>query len=379
MWPVLSDGGDVLWIVQALLLAVGLPFVGWLSRRTPRLWTRGVLDAVEQLGLLRGTFFRTSVAVGEVEGVQIQLKLEWTVFGRELALRVMEPLHTGLALGPEPTFSLDEASFGDPTFDRVVRVTSGDPARALAVLDPATRERVAAAVGQGALLGPDGWSRTWLLGDAEPTGAELVRVVRAVARAHLAVARACSRKSLAGTIERLRSDRAAGVRRHALRVLLASGQATSERLAPSLRDLDPELRLDVATRLGAWDVVAELARTGSRTWRVRAAERLAAAEGRIPTGAYDAVQDVLVGALTDPELAVGAAEALGRIGDPRALPSLGAAAASGPAREPARAAAARIRARHAHSAGGLSLPDDGETGRLSLAAGDGRLGRVEPE
>ena len=380
MWPFVSDGGDPLWLVQAFLLLVGVPVVGWLNRPGPRLWSPGILDGIERLGLSCGTFFRKSIAVGEVEGVEIQLQVEWGVFGRELSLRILEPLQSGLELGPEPTFALDDASFGDPTFDRVVRITSGHPARALAVLDPATRERVTAAVGQGARLGPDGWVRTWLVSDDLPSGPDLVRVVRAVARAHVALARACSRASLDAILERLRSDRAAGVRRRALRVLMASGHGTSERLAPSLQDLDPELRLEVATLLGAWDVVTELARSGSRTWRVRAAERLAEVPGRIPAGAHDIVQDVLLGALTDPELALVGADGLLRIGDLRTLPGLDAAAASGPAREPARAAAAAIRARHAHSAGGLalSLPPE-EAGGLSIVPSDGRVARVTPE
>jgi hypothetical protein len=187
--------------------------------------------------------------------------------------------------------------------------------------------------------------------------------------------RALASKPIEGTIDRLRTDRAPGVRRHALGVLGERGLATPRVLVPSLEDLDPELRLSVATRLGAWSVVADLMRTGSRTWRVRAAAELAAVPGRIGEADRRPLQDVLAGALADPELATTAAEILGRIGDPTVLPALVDASLQGPSREAARAAADAVRERHAHAAGGLALATS-EGGGLSVAESAGTLART---
>lgn len=368
-------------VYNGMLFLVGgavTAWAWWQNRPAPQLWTKGILEGLEKLGLRPDAFGATS-AEGPVEGVELHLAVRWMDHGRELTLRVLEPLTSDLALAPEASAgSAQDLRVGDPVFDRVVRVTSGDPARALAILDPATRDLVTTAVSNGARLTPDGWVRTWLVTTDAPWGPEVARTARAVARAHLAIVRALPRRPIEGTVERLRSDRSPAVRRHALEILGERGLATRKVLEPSLADLDPELRLSVATRLEAWDVVRELVRTGSRTWRVRAAAQLAAEPGRIPPGAHDELVDVLIAALTDPELATVGADVLARIGGPQVIPALTEAAASGPvaAREAARTAAAAVRARHAHAAGGLALAADAEIGALSVAE-PGRLAVAE--
>ncbi len=100
--------------------------------------------------------------------------------------------------------------------------------------------------------------------------------------------------------------------------------------------------------------------------------------------ASEATTRWLVERLDAPEATVveAAADALGRIGTPAALPHLGRITADLPPEDPTREACARaalaIRSRHTVSAGGLALVD-ADGGQLALAAGDGTLAVAEED
>ena len=108
--------------------------------------------------------------------------------------------------------------------------------------------------------------------------------------------------------------------------------------------------------LGRWEILLDLVRQGSRTWRVRAARMLVQRRAPLREADRGLLEDVALGALQDPELSESAAELLVAVGSPRALQGLEALASTGSkaARMAANQARAAIGARMAAQAGMLS-------------------------
>ncbi|MEZ4240177.1 MAG: hypothetical protein R3F59_29295 [Myxococcota bacterium] len=311
----------------------------------------GVAEVLSDLGLL----LEAGRARGVVEGVVV---------------RVVVDDHVTVSAPPVPGAGLrldgDVAArgrygwcTGDPQFDGVVRAVPEEPARAVALLDGHTREIVAEAVRLGARF--DGRWEVRRAGSDEG----LAAAVRAVARAHRALV-SCLARGDVSLVERLHRDQSPGVRRQALAALLASNGATPARLRPCLQDVDLDVRLTAAQRLGEWPVLVEVARTASRSWRVRAARTLALVGASLDAEDAAVVRTVLEQALEDPAHAASAAEGLGAVGTVGSIAALTRAERGGSVRVRAAAtrALAKLRGRLGDITGALSLAD-GEGGELS--------------
>ena len=163
-------------------------------------------------------------------------------------------------------------------------------------------------------------------------------------------------------------DRHAGVRHRALSLLIERGIASRSLLESLTGDLDAGIRYVAARALGADGVhtLRAIVEGGSRTWRVRAATALAAQA--LPVEGAREAEDVLAGALDDPELADAALLGLARIGTVRSIEPLKRVAAEGATadlRRAARDVLAQVRSRlDPARVGALSLADD-ERGGLS--------------
>lgn len=319
-------------------------------------------------------------AHGAVDGVPLKVAVERTarrgVSGVVLSLPAVPD--TGLTLGPESlathlaaAVTGGDLTLGEQRFDDIVRVHAADVARALSLLDGKARDAVIAAVTAGGVFTDDRWT---LSRGAGPLGVRLDGLgaaVRALVVAHRALS---APQRAADVYERLRtlcrSDRSAWVRNRALRELTLAGQADEALLIALDSDLDGGVRLEALRARGerGRDGLMRLMADGSRTWRVRAAVTLAQLG---PGTALNQVEDVLVGALADPELGEPAADALGLVGTPRCIGAL-AAADGGAARQAVRRALIAVRSRvPSEATGGLALAVGPSDGGLSLAGGDG--------
>jgi hypothetical protein len=242
--------------------------------------------------------------------------------------------------------------------------------RWLALADPTTRTLLT----QGVRAGAQWTGRRWVVRfvpPVHPTAAQLVSSARLLSRVHPRWVWALQRELRPAILERVK-DPVPGVRRRAIKVAMEHGWATETELTSALTDYDPGVRLAVALALDKWDVVLDLARTGTRTWRVRAAMALAR-RSPLPEVRGE-LEQVLIAALPDPELSEVAALALADVGSPLALGPL-LTATPPEARAAARVAADRIRHR-CPPAGSLALAQ-GEGGELSLApAQDGELSQT---
>ncbi|MEQ1507605.1 MAG: hypothetical protein ABMB14_35570, partial [Myxococcota bacterium] len=303
-------------LVGLAMASVATGAVWWLWRRLAR--ADETLNRAIAALRFEGDPDPPSWAGGEVDGTPLVLQ----VVDAGIELRGPVEARTSAVTfdGEVQWRSPVDPVLGEHAFDAVVRIRTVDELRLLAALDPSTRDAVAAAVRAGARWTGTGWvavfAREALAVD------EVVAAARAIGRAHRCLARSRARPPIAAVVERLQHDRAVGVRRRALAVLLRHNAVTVERVRPSLGDIDPELRITAAEALGAWDVLLEVVRTGTRTWRVRAATTLARVA--VPIGPDDraAVRDVLLAALDDPEVGAVAAEGLGALATPEVLPRL---------------------------------------------------------
>lgn len=208
------------------------------------------------------------------------------------------------------------ATTGDPRFDTACAVTAASAAAALAWLGPRVRCTSQIATALGARL--DGrWHAT--VGDPSA----LDRVVLAVARATRAL-----QYPPEGRVDELLEHRATtdpdpSVRVRAIELL---GQRTgiSEALASELIPTPyPSVRFAIgrAGGPGGRRALIGLMRDGSPRWRARAAIALAAMG---PGDDVALVEQCLLAALSDPELAEAAADALVGIATPRLLCALAA-------------------------------------------------------
>ncbi len=264
---------------------------------------------------------------------------------------------------------------GESRFDDHVRITGGDPLRLQSLLTPAARDAIAAAVQRGAAFHEGRWRARFPPGHV-PDAQALGRVAKALAVAYAELATAIRDDPTEALLRQARSDRTASVRLAALALLLERQLATHDLLVEATRDLDPGVRLAAAEALGfdGRPALLEMARTASRTWRVRAA--IALAHPPLSAEELAAIHDTLTAALDDSELAKQAAATLGRVGEARAIPPLQRAADSGPARIEASRALAAVRARLVPgTAGQLSLVE-AAGGELSEAR-DGAGGLTE--
>jgi hypothetical protein len=349
-------------------------FAWW---RTTGSCTDEIWRAREKLGL-EGDAGSPDGAIGWVDRIEISLRVGGIprVGERVVELRAPQSEHdTRFEVGQaKPIGPTDPGSTGDPLFDTVVaaRARPAHPGavRWLALADPTTRALLTQAVRAGAC-----WTgRRWVIRfvpPVHPTAAQLVAGARALARVHPRWTWAWQRELREAILERVK-DPVPGVRRRAIKVAMQHGWAGEADLASALTDYDPGVRLAVALALDKWDVVLDLARTGTRTWRVRAAMVLAR---RSPSPEVrEELEQVLIAALPDPELAEVAALALADVGSSLALGPL-LTATPPEAREAARVAAARIRHR-SPPAGSLALAQ-GTSGALSLAQGPGALSKVK--
>lgn len=327
---------------------------------------------------------------------------------------------------------------GDPRFDAAVMV-HGDPAEVVALLDASNRRLVARLVADGAVLdgGELRLSGFELVRDADRLeGAirTLLRAARALrldpadvprrlaervrrdplpavrARAlDLLLTRFADAPETAAAIDAALGDRDAALRltaiRHAgergapaLRALVADGAVESalrvealellvERLPPAesgpalvaLLD-DAELAAAAASRLvrlGRREAVPALcARLESGTAAARAA--CVAAIGRLGDPRDPALEAALLPLMDVGELRAAVAEALVRLGTPRALPALlpltEGLLTPGDVKQAARRAVDAIRARRADGAGAggeLSVVETDAAGRLAVVEGEG--------
>jgi hypothetical protein len=328
----------------------------------------GVAEAIGELGLARD-LLEAERFRGVVAGTAVTVELPEHGVGEVV---LWGPGLDGAALRLDARVA-ERARFGwvtgDPVFDGAVRVQTEAPAQAMSVLEARIREAAAEAVRAGAEFTGQRWEAR-LSAAPSPIGARLLTVARAIGRAHALLADRLAQPE-ATVLDRLHHDRVPGVRRQALALLLAQNGATAARLGPCLTDIDPDVRVTAAERLGAWPVLVEVVRTGSRSWRVRAATTLARVGASLPAGDAALVREVLERALRDEALASAAAEGLGSIGTTASMPHLVHAARAGPlrARAAARRSVQKLRARLGDSAGGLSLAE-GSGGELSVADDD---------
>jgi hypothetical protein len=336
-------------------------------------YTDEIWRARAELGL-EGDAGGPEGAIGWIDGIEISMCVGTAPLLGDRMVELRGPQSeqdTRFAVGAaEPLGPGEPGSTGDPLFDAVVAAhpCPGHPGalRWLALADPATRSLLTQAVRAGA-----SWTgRRWVIRfepPARPTAAQLVAAARTVARVHPRWSWAWQREVRAAILERVK-DPVPGVRRRAIKVAMEHGWTGQADLASALTDYDPGVRLAVAMALDKWDVVLDLARTGTRTWRVRAAMVLARRSPRPEI--REELEQVLIAALPDPELAEVAALALADVGSALALGPL-LTATPPEARSAARVAAQRIRHR-SPPAGSLALAQ-GQDGALSLSGEPGAL------
>lgn len=290
----------------------------------------------------------------------------------ELKISVDRPrLPIELTLSPEGVLGavadlagLTDFEVGEVRFDSAVRCVCGNPAQGLALLSQAARDAIVVALRHGAIFKDGRWSATF--SSPGPGAPALAALADALAGAQAALEAGLQLGVAEGLAARIRDDRAPGVRRHALQLLIHRDLASPELLQEATGDLDPAVQLTAAQQLGSGGrpVLVRLLRTASRTWRFRAA--LALAEEELEPALRAQVEDTLVAALDDPEQAEHAATVLGAWGSPRVAAALGQAARSGPARSAARRALASVKERlDPASVGAISLATSGSAGALS--------------
>jgi hypothetical protein len=348
---------------------------------------QAVWEAVHALGL-SVPFDRYWPATGRLEGVALELAVvrrpdgpEGPGADRELVIRLLDPIPAPLLLrrgdrSPAPPAA--DLPIGESRFDALLRVQSRDEALARALLDAPTRDALAGAAQLGAGFADE--RLTLRAPCAEWTPAQVSKAVRATLRAHgalrgrLAAVRADPRAALNAVA---RTDRTAGVRLRCLDLLVRAGAAEVATLRSRAEDVDVSVRLLAAQALGpdGHPSLERLARTGSRTVRVRAAAQLATAATLAPDRAA-LVEDTFLAALDDPELVRAALLGLARRGTARSVPTLRASIARerrAEIRRLAEDALGAIRSRlDASAAGGMSLAED-PGGDLALAAAAGAL------
>lgn len=301
-------------------------------------------------------------AIGWIRGVEISMRV---AIERHLGVRVIEirgphndhdtGVLVSIACSTSAGAAEQESATGDPSFDDIVAIRA-PPLLWIAAADPHIRQLLLRAVRSGARWDGHRW-RARFVAPAHPTASQLVDAARAITDVQVRWCSALQREPRAAVLARI-SDPVPGMRRRAIKVAMEHGWVEEADLTKALADYDPGVRLAAACAICAWDVVIDLVRRGSRTWRVRAAVTLARRAPHL--GVREEIEGVLIRALPDPELAELAALALADIGSPAALSALMNAAAP-EARLVARVAAARIRTRSAPA------------GALSLATCDGAL------
>lgn len=286
----------------------------------------GVPDAVHAGALECGLRWTDAhIAEGRVQGVRVNLTLETVGAGRRkelmLTLRV-PPLPTDLKLARDGVLAqlvgAAELEVGDRGFDDRVRLRANDLLTALVVLDPATRDAVADAVGQD-LAFDGGWS---FEGPARSVGkSDLVRRVRTMVKVQNRMEEALKRDPIAAIRTRARSDRSAATRRLALALMLERGMLGAADLEAGHADPDAGVRLWCAEQTEDAGPLFALLRKGSRTFKARAAAALAERAARLTPPELREVAEALAVAAEDPELADLAGRARARlveIGQPMA-------------------------------------------------------------
>lgn len=348
---------------------------------------QAVWEEVHALGL-SVPFDRYWPATGRLEGVALELAVvrrpdgpEGPGADRELVIRLLDPIPAPLLLrrgDRSPALPAADLPIGESRFDALLRVQSRDEALARALLDAPTRDALAGAAQLGAGFADE--RLTLRAPCADWTPAQVSKAVRATLRAHgalrgrLAAVRADPRAALNAVA---RTDRTAGVRLRCLDLLVRAGAAEVATLRSRAEDVDVSVRLLAAQALGpdGHPSLERLARTGSRTVRVRAAAQLATAATLAPDRAA-LVEDTFLAALDDPELVRAALLGLARRGTARSVPTLRASLARerrAEIRRLAEDALGAIRSRlDASAAGGMSLAED-PGGDLALAAAAGAL------
>lgn len=325
------------------------------------------LEGRSASGVVGGTAFRIQLVPGDNRMSTI----------RAFEVETADPLNIELTLGPEGAFqALADATgatdlvLGERRFDEAVRLTAPDVTVAYAILDPATRDAVSAAIAAGARF-EGGRLRGTVPGKRGRTAEGLRTLLDPMALAHRRLREAASRPIRERAAERVTNDRSAKVRRGALTTLVERDQASPPLLRMASSDPDAGVRFAAGVALGdeGEDVLLKLAHTGSRTWRTRAAVELA---GRSSAPEHQPVlEDALLAVLDDGELGTLAAEALGSVGTARSLPAL--QGVGGAARRAARASHTAIQERLGLQGGGqLSLGED-VGGGLALADEAGAL------
>lgn len=304
-----------------------------LSRPRGRPMMPGLPEALTAAGVPVGLADRTGRA--SIEGVPLKVAIR-AKHAAAASLYVTvdaPPLQTDLRLGPERLMTLmaqaaglTDVVVGEPRFDADVRVHARDPARVLKVLDAPTRRAVARAVQAGAVFDEGRWALDLELGGrASRVSSEALRKqLEAVARAHAAVAEGLERPMRAALAERVRSDPAGGVRRHAVELLVRRNLASPQVLSQAVDDADPEIRLIAATAFGVRGQATLVALLGDAPRRVRVGAAAALAKHPMSDKIATTVVGVVAEALTDAEHAATAAEVLVSVGTPAAAQALAA-------------------------------------------------------
>jgi hypothetical protein len=396
---------DVGQVVVVVVTGLGLA-VGWWFRKDPTEVAREQVGTPDDAGWEAVKQLRLSVpndrywpATGKVDGIRVELEVSSLSAEvgarRHLAVRLYPTVPASLRLRLESTHWVggEELVVGETRFDDLFHVSTQNELETRALFDQPTREALAAAGALGADFTDGRW---WLRAESTTWSADqIVKAVRALVRAHHALRKRLDvvREAPAAALNRIAAeDRTAGVRLRALEHLLRAGRAERDVLRGRTEDVDVNVRLLAAHALGVdgHAVLERLARTGSRSVRVRAATHLAASNLLAPALAT-LVEDVFLVALDDPELVKSALLGLTRRGTARAVVPLRELAEgtrrvgdSGPSAEVRRLAEGvltAVRARLDPSASGaVSLPERDQGGEVSLAApGRGDVAFADPE
>jgi hypothetical protein len=252
---------------------------------------------------------------------------------------------------------LNDIAIGDHDFDETVHVRAVSAEVAVAYLDDEARNACHTALRLGATLNGAWIARVYI----DRVG-NLLAVANAIACASTALTlpeSASVRTRLCSTAQH---DRQTGVRVRAIELLAANGGVPASLAEQLSATPTPEVRYAVGKLGGAIGrrALFGLLTTGSRCWRIRAAIDLAQEQRDVHE---DLIEQVLIDALDDDELADAAATALIPIASPRVLPAIAARPGNSPAYRRVRSA---LRAQYHTHACSVSLVEELREGAVSL-------------
>jgi len=403
-----------LFVAVAVALAIAF---GVVSHRKWADTLSALCAAYEGLTVVPGGMFKSAKAMGEVEGHSVTVDTFTRRHGKSSTtytrVRVAAGLPLGMTVGREgfgssiaKAFVGEDVEVGDPSFDGEVVLRGADPATLLAHLDADTRAELRRAVVAHDAKLDDGDIVLTVTGRAKAPAIEVLM------EAALDVARAGERSagSVAARLERMAfTDPVHTVRRRAFRHLMSVvSRDAARRIArravdggdPSMIVAGAQVLRDEPAIAAVLDAVGDphiddgAARDGlallaslERPPRIGVAlelsrrlpaVRVAAAACLGLIGGAQA-QERLVALLGgEQEVAVAAAEALGRCGDIAAVEPLlehTRGFGKGDLKRAAKDAIAAIQDRASGELGGLSIVDDVAGGELSVAL-EGSEGEV---